>query len=100
MLVAATPPPQEEKQMLGECLFLLIRSMHPNLAGKVTAMPYMLESPEALCSKVDEAGAVLQAHHAKIEATQKVGTITAATSQTRTNQFTSQINSHRNWLKV
>ena len=41
---------------------------------------HMLESPESLHSKVDEAVAVLQEHHAKKEAAQKVGTVAAATS--------------------
>ncbi|XP_063055633.1 polyadenylate-binding protein 1A [Engraulis encrasicolus] len=83
MLAAA--PPQEQKQMLGERLFPLIQSMHPNLAGKITGMLleidnsellHMLESPESLRSKVDEAVAVLQAHQAK-EAAQKSVTGTA-----------------------
>nr|CAA40721.1 polyA binding protein [Xenopus laevis] len=78
MLAAA--PPQEQKQMLGERLFPLIQAMHPTLAGKITGMLleidnsellHMLESPESLRSKVDEAVAVLQAHQAK-EAAQKV----------------------------
>ncbi|XP_031431953.1 polyadenylate-binding protein 1A isoform X2 [Clupea harengus] len=77
MLAAA--PPQEQKQMLGERLFPMIQNMHPNLAGKITGMLleidnsellHMLESPESLRSKVDEAVAVLQAHQAK-EAAQK-----------------------------
>ncbi|XP_057402042.1 polyadenylate-binding protein 4 isoform X6 [Balaenoptera ricei] len=87
MLAAA--PPQEQKQMLGERLFPLIQTMHSNLAGKITGMLleidnsellHMLESPESLRSKVDEAVAVLQAHHAKKEAAQKVGAVAAATS--------------------
>ncbi|GCB62818.1 hypothetical protein scyTo_0007289 [Scyliorhinus torazame] len=62
MLAAA--PPQEQKQMLGERLFPLIQSMHPSLAGKITGMLleidnsellHMLESPESLRSKVEEA---------------------------------------------
>uniref|UniRef100_A0AAV2MAX6 Polyadenylate-binding protein n=1 Tax=Knipowitschia caucasica TaxID=637954 RepID=A0AAV2MAX6_KNICA len=62
MLAAA--PPQEQKQMLGERLFPLIQNMHPSLAGKITGMLleidnsellHMLESPESLRSKVDEA---------------------------------------------
>ncbi|XP_069478512.1 polyadenylate-binding protein 4 isoform X4 [Ambystoma mexicanum] len=86
MLAAA--PPQEQKQMLGERLFPLIQAMHPSLAGKITGMLleidnsellHMLESPESLRSKVEEAVAVLQAHQAKKEAAQKVGLV-AATS--------------------
>uniref|UniRef100_A0A671W9G7 Polyadenylate-binding protein n=1 Tax=Sparus aurata TaxID=8175 RepID=A0A671W9G7_SPAAU len=78
MLAAA--PPQEQKQMLGERLFPLIQSMHANLAGKITGMLleidnsellHMLESHESLRSKVEEAVAVLQAHQAKKDATQK-----------------------------
>jgi len=70
----ASAPPQEQKQMLGERLFPLIQNMHPSLAGKITGMLleidnsellHMLESPESLRSKVDEAVAVLQAHQAK-----------------------------------
>ncbi|XP_059974897.1 polyadenylate-binding protein 4 [Mesoplodon densirostris] len=87
MLAAAHP--QEQKQMLGERLFPLIQTMHSNLAGKIAGMLletdnsellHMLESPESLRSKVDEAVAVLQAHHAKKEAAQKVGAVAAATS--------------------
>ncbi|XP_038169803.1 polyadenylate-binding protein 4-like isoform X5 [Arvicola amphibius] len=72
MLAAA--PLQEQKQMLGERLFPLIQTMHSNLAGKITGMLleidnsellHMLESPEYLRSKVDEAVAVLQAHQVK-----------------------------------
>ncbi|CAH7013204.1 Pabpc2 [Phodopus roborovskii] len=76
MLVTA---PQEQKQMVGERVFPLIQAMHPTLAGKMTGMfleidnlePLsMLESPEFLRSKDDEAVALLQAHQAK-EAVQK-----------------------------
>ena len=64
----ATASFQEQKQMLGECLFPLIQTMHLNLAGKITGMLlemdhseqlHALESPESLRSKVDEAGVVL-----------------------------------------
>ncbi|XP_056446978.1 polyadenylate-binding protein 4 isoform X2 [Gadus chalcogrammus] len=84
MLAAA--PPQEQKQMLGERLFPLIQSMHASLAGKITGMLleidnsellHMLESQESLRSKVDEAVAVLQAHQAKKDATQRVGGLTS-----------------------
>uniref|UniRef100_A0A1A7XEB2 Polyadenylate-binding protein n=1 Tax=Iconisemion striatum TaxID=60296 RepID=A0A1A7XEB2_9TELE len=85
MLAAA--PPQEQKQMLGERLFPLIQTMHANLAGKITGMLleidnsellHMLESHESLRSKVEEAVAVLQAHQAKKDATQKAGSMTTA----------------------
>ncbi|XP_069477545.1 polyadenylate-binding protein 1 [Ambystoma mexicanum] len=84
----ASAPPQEQKQMLGERLFPLIQNMHPTLAGKITGMLleidnsellHMLESPESLRSKVDEAVAVLQAHQAK-EAAQKVNNATGVPS--------------------
>ncbi|KAK1173277.1 polyadenylate-binding protein 1 [Acipenser oxyrinchus oxyrinchus] len=77
----ASAPPQEQKQMLGERLFPLIQAMHPSLAGKITGMLleidnsellHMLESPESLRSKVDEAVAVLQAHQAKESAQKSV----------------------------
>ncbi|KAL6105774.1 pabpc4 [Pungitius sinensis] len=89
MLAAA--PPQEQKQMLGERLFPLIQSMHANLAGKITGMLleidnsellHMLESHESLRSKVEEAVAVLQAHQAKKDATQKVGSIATTVAAT------------------
>jgi polyadenylate-binding protein len=76
MLAAA--PPQEQKQMLGERLYPLIHEMHASLAGKITGMLleidnaellHMLESHEALKSKVEEAVTVLQAHQAKTPAT-------------------------------
>lgn len=72
MLAEANP--QEQKQMLGERLFPVIHSMHPDMAGKITGMLleidnsellHMLEHNQSLKAKVDEAVAVLQAHHAK-----------------------------------
>uniref|UniRef100_A0A8C0XT31 Polyadenylate-binding protein n=1 Tax=Cyprinus carpio carpio TaxID=630221 RepID=A0A8C0XT31_CYPCA len=72
MLAAA--PLKEQKQLLGERLYPLIQASHPTLAGKITGMLleidnsellHMLESPESLHSKVEEAVAVLQAHQAK-----------------------------------
>ncbi|NWH62941.1 EPAB protein, partial [Geococcyx californianus] len=72
MLAAA--PPQEQKQMIaGERLYPLIHAMHPSMAGKITGMLLeidnselllLLESPESLHSKIEEAVAVLQAHQA------------------------------------
>uniref|UniRef100_A0A2I3HAK9 Polyadenylate-binding protein n=1 Tax=Nomascus leucogenys TaxID=61853 RepID=A0A2I3HAK9_NOMLE len=75
----ASARPQEEKQMLGEWLFPFIQATHPTLASKITGilleidnseLLHMLESPESLRYKVDEAVAILQAHQAK-EASQK-----------------------------
>lgn len=72
MLAAAQP--QEQKQMLGERLYPLIHSMHPEWAGKITGMLleidnaellHMLDSRESLKAKVDEAVVVLQAHQTK-----------------------------------
>nr|XP_020463759.1 embryonic polyadenylate-binding protein-like isoform X2 [Monopterus albus] len=72
MLAAA--PLMDQKQLLGERLYPLIHALHPNLAGKITGMLleidnsellHMLESPESLHAKVEEAIAVLQAHQAK-----------------------------------
>ncbi|XP_014192103.1 embryonic polyadenylate-binding protein isoform X3 [Haplochromis burtoni] len=72
--VLAAAPPMDQKQLLGERLYPLIHALHPNLAGKITGMLleidnsellHMLDSPESLHAKVDEAIAVLQAHQAK-----------------------------------
>lgn len=85
MLAAAQP--QEQKQMLGERLYPLIHSMHPDWAGKITGMLleidnaellHMLESRESLRAKVDEAVVVLQAHQVKQQA--------AAAAQRQTEQ--------------
>ena len=70
----AAAQPQEQKQMLGERLYPLIHTMHPEWAGKITGMLleidnaellHMLDSRESLKAKVDEAVIVLQAHQAK-----------------------------------
>ncbi|XP_030225472.1 polyadenylate-binding protein 1-like isoform X2 [Gadus morhua] len=70
----ASAPPMDQKQLLGERLYPLIQALHPILAGKITGMLleidnsellHMLESPESLHSKVEEAVAVLQAHQAQ-----------------------------------
>ena len=69
MLVAAVP--QEQKQMLGERLYPLVQSLHPEWASKITGMLleidngeilHILISKEALRAKVDEAVYVLQDH--------------------------------------
>eukprot|EP00271_Cylindrocystis_brebissonii_P011619 TRINITY_DN29496_c0_g1_i1.p1 TRINITY_DN29496_c0_g1~~TRINITY_DN29496_c0_g1_i1.p1 ORF type:complete len:779 (+),score=217.99 TRINITY_DN29496_c0_g1_i1:291-2627(+) len=69
MLAAA--PPDLQKQMLGERLFPLIQRHQPELAGKITGMLLemdnselllLLESPEALLQKIEEALLVLRQH--------------------------------------
>lgn len=63
--------PETQKQMLGERLFPLVQRLQPDLAGKITGMLLemdntelllLLESPESLLAKVDEALAVLRQH--------------------------------------
>ncbi|XP_052028581.1 polyadenylate-binding protein 4-like isoform X2 [Apodemus sylvaticus] len=85
----AAVPPEEQKQMLGDRLFPLIQTMRSKLAGKITGMLLeldnsellrMLECPETLRAKVDEAVEVLKTHRAKTEAAQKVEAVAAATS--------------------
>ncbi|XP_068190155.1 embryonic polyadenylate-binding protein B-like [Antennarius striatus] len=72
--VLAAAPLLDQKQILGEQLYPLIYSLHPSLAGKITGMLLdlnnsdllqLLDSPQSLRSKVDEAIAVLQAHQVK-----------------------------------
>ena len=72
MLAGAVP--QEQKQMLGERLYPLVRDYNPVLCGKITGMLlemdnsdllHMLEDPASLKNKMEEALAVLQAHQAK-----------------------------------
>ncbi|XP_012382720.3 polyadenylate-binding protein 1-like [Dasypus novemcinctus] len=71
--ILAAAPPHEQKQMIGERLYPLIFGVHAQLAGKITGMLLeidnselllMLESPESLHAKIEEAVAVLQAHQA------------------------------------
>jgi len=67
----AAMPMEQQKQMLGERLFPLVQRLQPDLAGKITGMLLemdnaelllLLESPEALADKVNEAIAVLKQH--------------------------------------
>lgn len=70
----AEAQPQEQKQLIGERLYPLIQSMHAEWAGKITGMLleidnaellHMLDSPESLRAKVEEAVLVLQNHQEK-----------------------------------
>merc|ERR1719316_1807594 len=65
----ASAPPGMQKQMLGEKLYAAISRTQPDMAGKITGMMLemdnselliLLESPEQLKMKVDEALRVLE----------------------------------------
>eukprot|EP00294_Goniomonas_avonlea_P015748 CAMPEP_0114539362 /NCGR_PEP_ID=MMETSP0114-20121206/197_1 /TAXON_ID=31324 /ORGANISM="Goniomonas sp, Strain m" /LENGTH=598 /DNA_ID=CAMNT_0001723459 /DNA_START=57 /DNA_END=1853 /DNA_ORIENTATION=+ len=70
MLVNATP--EQQKQLLGERLYALIAPSQGALTGKITGMLlegldngellHLIDSPEALQSKIQEAISALQAH--------------------------------------
>jgi polyadenylate-binding protein len=69
----ASAPPEQQKQLLGEALFPQIANLQPDLAGKITGMLLemdnselllLIESPDSLEAKVDEAVNVLKEHNA------------------------------------
>jgi hypothetical protein len=72
----AAAAPEQQKQLLGECLFPLISQVQPAFAGKITGMLLemdngellnLLESPEALNAKIVEAVSALEMHAAEGE---------------------------------
>ncbi|OAY42807.1 polyadenylate-binding protein 7 [Manihot esculenta] len=73
MLAAASP--EEQKQILGERLYPLVKKHKPDLVAKITGMLLemdnselllLLESPESLASKVEEAVQVLKISKTKV----------------------------------
>lgn len=69
--VLANMEPEQQKNALGERLFSRIQETHPEYAAKITGMLLemdvtetlnLLESPEVLRSKIDEALEVLKTH--------------------------------------
>lgn len=72
-IALAQAEPQAQKNMIGERLYPLIMQLQPQQAGKITGMLLemdnaelinLIESPEALANKVDEAVDVLRKHNA------------------------------------
>ena len=68
----ASAPPQQQKNILGERLYPLIYVHQPVQAGKITGMLLemdnaellnLIESPDALTQKIEEALVVLKNHH-------------------------------------
>jgi len=67
--ILSSASPMEQKQMLGEVIYMKIVPAQPELAGKITGMLlemdnsellHLLENPEAMAAKVNEALSVLQ----------------------------------------
>lgn len=70
--VLAAASPEDQKRMLGERLYRLVYTKEPELAGKITGMLlemdngeilHLLESPDSLNMKVDEALDVIRRYH-------------------------------------
>nr|XP_016432662.1 PREDICTED: embryonic polyadenylate-binding protein A-like [Nicotiana tabacum] len=71
----ASAAPEQQKQILGERLYPLVNQHKPDLAAKITGMLLemdnaelllLLESPESLATKVEEAVEVLKLSKAKV----------------------------------
>merc|ERR1719412_2843814 len=68
----ANADPTQQKQMIGEKIFPLVQAVEPRLAGKITGMLlemdntellHLIESQEALMSKINEALTVLKQYN-------------------------------------
>lgn len=70
-MLLAQADPSQQKNMIGERLYPLIMAQQPQLAGKITGMLlemdnaellHLIESPESLSNKIEEALDVLRKH--------------------------------------
>ncbi|XP_045794098.1 polyadenylate-binding protein 7-like [Trifolium pratense] len=71
----ANASPEQQKEILGEHLYMLVQKLKPNLAAKITGMLLemdnaellvLMESPESLSAKVEEAFQVLKNSKTKV----------------------------------
>jgi len=67
-------PPENQKQLIGEIIYMRVYEQYPELAGKITGMLLEMENPElirlledapSLDSKINEALAVLHEYAPK-----------------------------------
>ncbi|CAL5205091.1 unnamed protein product [Lathyrus oleraceus] len=74
-LMVAKSTPEQRKEILGEHLYLLVQKIKPNQAAKITGMLLemdsakllvLMESPESLSAKVEEAFQLLKNSKAKV----------------------------------